>query len=213
MEVYHKDGVNASRPDGYRVRHMAQIRPDFLKECMSDVGNAPLDEFNQYFCVRCQNVECARAGANNSAFNKRVSNWQSLMFDRVPRASESDPRFESIRAKRFLPVTRGRPHEVLQADRPPVIDRAKMGRPPARPPEPAQEQPSWAVDAQEEPPAVPAEAAPPEPRRAPPEPRRAPLAAQPAEEAQNTPFAQGTVIGGGEPAVEKPGSVFVFEDE
>lgn len=74
---------------------------DFLKECMSDAGQMPLDEFNVTYCVRCANRECARSGSGQMSFDRRVQNWQKDMFINVPRAQENDPRYTMIRSKHF----------------------------------------------------------------------------------------------------------------
>lgn len=76
-------------------------RADFLKECMSEAGQMPLDDFNLAYCVRCANRECARSGAGQMSFDRRVQNWQKDMFSNVPRAQENDPRYSSIRSKHF----------------------------------------------------------------------------------------------------------------
>lgn len=180
---------------------MAAIRSDFLKECMSDVGQAPLDEFNRAFCVRCQNPECVRSGGNHSLFNKRVSGWREAMFDRVPRAADDDPRYAQIRAKRFLPIGEPRPHATVSTAKPPVISAEKMPAP--RAPEPVPDPSVPEVGA-----SVTVEEPQPQPQ---PQPVVRP-AIRPATDVQNTPFIQGTVLKGGDP-VEKPGSTFTFDDE
>lgn len=62
-------------------------KADFLKECLSDVGPMPLDEFQRNVCVRCINSECGRSSANNMLFNLRAQNWKRDLFDEVPRAN------------------------------------------------------------------------------------------------------------------------------
>ena len=79
-------------------------KPDFLKECMSDVGQGPIDLFQKAFCFVCANRECSRSSANNMAFDRRMSSWKKDLFDNVPRADESDPRFASIRSKKFVTI-------------------------------------------------------------------------------------------------------------
>ena len=82
-------------------------KADFLKECISDPAlvepgrPVPLDAFTQSYCVRCDNRSCARAGANNILFDRRVNNWQKDLFDSPPRAEDSDQQYVSIRAKNF----------------------------------------------------------------------------------------------------------------
>lgn len=109
---------------------MTKARADFLKECLNEVGSMPLDEFNVRFCVRCQSGECSRAGGNNTSFSHRVANWQSTMFDNVPRADENDPSFAHIRSKRFLPI-QGQPAIVVPS----------AFRAPAEPTDPTMETP------------------------------------------------------------------------
>lgn len=77
---------------------------DFLRDCMRDVPGLPIDQFNTAFCVMCGNRQCSRSGANNLAFDRRVSNWKNDLFDNVPRASDRDPGFDHIRLKRFIPI-------------------------------------------------------------------------------------------------------------
>jgi hypothetical protein len=79
-------------------------KDDFLKECMSDVGLPPVDQFNATYCIVCANRECSRSSLNNSTFDKRMRNWQSTLFTNVPRAIEEDKRFDNIRSKKFLPM-------------------------------------------------------------------------------------------------------------
>lgn len=80
---------------------------DFLKDCISDVSGklgrmVPIDDFNRAFCIVCVNNECARSKSSNLKFEHRVNNWQKNYFDEVPRADGQDPKFESIRIKRFI---------------------------------------------------------------------------------------------------------------
>lgn len=72
---------------------------------MEGFGNVPIDTFNKRFCVVCAQRECVRSGSNNSSFDVRARTWKTTLFDAVPRADDSDPGFEHIRAKRFLPVS------------------------------------------------------------------------------------------------------------
>jgi len=208
MEVYHIASVNASAHGGNVTGTMTVVRPDFLKECMSDVGQAPLDEFNRVFCVRCQNPECVRSGGNHSLFKKRVTGWKEALFDQVPRASEDDPRYAKIRAKRFLPVGQPRPQVVVSTANLPVIEASKMPKPRVPAP-PAQEADPPAPHP--EPAPAPATAPTTTAERPVPPPVPAPAPRQ-VGDMQNTPFVQGTVLKGADP-VEKPGSTFVFDDE
>ena len=79
------------------------MKPDYLKECMSEVGNIPLDQFNQAYCLRCGNQECIRSKINNS-FESRVKTWEERLFKNPPRAKDDDPRFNNIRSKQFKPI-------------------------------------------------------------------------------------------------------------
>lgn len=173
---------------------------------MSDVGQAPLDEFNRTFCVRCQNPECVRSGGNNSLFNKRISSWKETMFDRVPRAADNDPRYAKIRAKRFLPIGEPRPHATVSTAKPPVISADRMPEP--RMPEPTSEvEPELPIPPTAEiPQPQPQPQSQPQPQPAVSSPSR------PTADIQNTPFVQGTVLKGGDP-IEKPGSTFTFDDD
>jgi len=105
---------------------MDKIHQDFLKECMSDVGNAPLDEFNQYFCIKCQNIDCIRAGGNDSIFKKRISSWEDSLFKNVSRADDDDSRFNNIRSKKFLPIIKETKYEVISNTELPILDTSKM---------------------------------------------------------------------------------------
>ena len=189
---------------------------DFLRECMSDPAlvqsQVPIDEFCKAYCVRCVQKECARAGLNSSLLARRAVTWKTNLFDNPPRAEENDPKYQSIRAKKFLQTTHEvvelrnngvnyevQTHEMPEALRKNTPEAPTLGPPPpvfAAPPPPA---PVQAPPELEEP----AQAAPsaPEPRRvdAPP---------------QNTPFEQGTILPGGsnEKTVEVGGS-YVFGDE
>lgn len=81
---------------------MYKVKSDFLKECMSDVGQGPIDIFQKAFCSVCANRDCSRSTSSNLSFDRRVSNWKDDLFNNVPRANESDPNFARIRAKRFI---------------------------------------------------------------------------------------------------------------
>ena len=88
---------------------MPKILRDFLKECMSDVGQGPIDIFQKAFCSVCANRDCSRSTSSSLSFDKRVSNWKDDLFDNVPRADESDPNFARIRAKRFISINNDPP--------------------------------------------------------------------------------------------------------
>lgn len=84
------------------------MKNDYLKECMSDIVSVikkpvPINDFNNEFCKYCSNKECSRAGILTSLFHTRVNSWQQRFFIDPPRATDQDPKFESIRAKWFKP--------------------------------------------------------------------------------------------------------------
>lgn len=189
---------------------------DFLKECMSDPalvqGQVPMDEFNRAFCIRCVQKECSRAGLNGSLFARRTATWKENLFDKPPRADEADPKYQGIRSKRFLQVStdvvelrkNGVNYEVQTREMPeiPAALRKDTPEPPAldpTPPPPAPiPEPPTPVPVPEltvQPQAVP---------DAPPPVHNAPF--------QNTPFDQGTVLPGGQPAeqVTEVGGSYVF---
>jgi hypothetical protein len=155
------------------------MKPDYLRECMSDVPRAPIDEFNARYCVICANRDCLRAGAlNRLSFDKRVQSWRKDLFDEVPRAAEDDPRFAGHRSKRFI---------VLQsADAPSVT--GSWSRP-AEAVAPAQPQPAEAPVAIHATPDAPAPVD--EPTAVP---AADPVRAAPRQPG-NTPFVQGAFIG------------------
>jgi len=183
---------------------------DYLKECMSDpaltkAGPVPLDVFNRSYCVVCGNRECSRSALNGMAFDARVLNWKKDMFDSVPRADEADTGYDRIREKRFLPVQgQGQPVSTqawIPELRHGVLIQESEPEPPAATAH--SEEPSPA------PPAPPAQAA----RPNQPAPRQAGDYTL-----ENTPFVQGTVLPGGQPApagtgkdvVLNPGGSFTF---
>lgn len=167
---------------------MKKVQDDYLKECLSDVGPVPLDAFNMAWCRVCARRECVRAGLNNSVFDQRARNWKDTLFLKVPRAEDGDPRYANIRAKKFLPLASA----------------AEVWTPTDLPPGPSPEPPSRTDPDEEVPdtdpnPVSPAEPAPFEP---------APEPAGPTPEAPvfpvNTPFQQGSMIGGREPPPPVP---------
>ncbi len=190
---------------------------DYLRECMSDVGNPPIDDMNRNFCVVCSNRGCERAGAHQSAFDKRVKNWRETLFLKVPRAADDDRSYDNIRAKNFAPIGAPEPPKTsVFMPGAPAAGPATMARPAAFvPPPPPQDpgpQPAAAPDVTPEAPQpAPAPAAVVKPRQPPP---------------GNTPFEQGMVLGGGQttapPAQPRPepdpepsrqGRTFILEDE
>jgi hypothetical protein len=83
-------------------------KSDYLKECMTDPAlidrTVPIDQFCQAYCVVCAYKPCVRSRANQMIFTERVANWKLRMFTNVPRASESDENYATIRAKNFQTV-------------------------------------------------------------------------------------------------------------
>lgn len=176
---------------------------DFLKECMTDpalakAGPIPIDAFSRAYCIVCANRECSRSALGSMSFDVRVANWHKDMFESVPRADESDKKFDALRNKKFLQVHADVPEITLQ--RPQrfevVIEEQPAPATPASAPAPAPETPATSVPAPKTP-ATPQTAA---------------------GELENTPFAQGTVLPG-EPArkdadeqdvIMNPGGTFTF---
>ena len=68
---------------------------DYLRECMADVGQGPIDIFQKAFCSVCANRECSRSSANGLAFDRRMLNWKSDLFDNIPRGEDSSKQFIS----------------------------------------------------------------------------------------------------------------------
>jgi len=91
-------------------------KDDFLKICLSDPAlvknTVPLDMFTKSYCIVCSQSACARSWANNASFSNRVANWRKNLFDEVPRVADDDPRFDTIRAKKFLTIVRDNVPEV-----------------------------------------------------------------------------------------------------
>lgn len=179
------------------------MKQDYLKECMSDVRNPPLDVFQKTWCTYCQSGDCVRSSANNMQFNQRVEGWKESLFESPPRADGDDPKFEKIRLQRFTPVSRGRTYEVRETGEVPIISA----------PEGAERVPARFLVSEEPAEPPPPEPPPPEPVRPPPplEPSVRPAESPPeVRDVGNTPFVQGTVLEGGGEKVEKPGSTYVF---
>jgi len=200
---------------------------DFLKECMDSVQNPPLDEMQRNFCVVCANRECGRSGLNQSAFDNRVRNWKSLLFDNVPRAAPDDPRYDNIRAKQFAPAGGRVPDVRIFSPSAPVI---------AEPAAPEVFVPRPAAFVRAESPPAPAPEAPQEPAPVPPPEKEEPEAPRPAAVVPvapvaspgNTSFQQGTMLEGGpppaapaaeparpdpRPAPAAPGKTFILDDD
>lgn len=186
---------------------------DYLKECMNDVGNPPLDAMHRNFCIGCANRQCDRAGLNQSSFDNRVKNWRSLLFDDVPRAEPGDERYSNIESKRFSPAGPSRPPAtaifmpgVPTITRPSTLvvpsafvkaEEAREDESPVAPPE-LELPPPFAAHA----PAAPAI---PEPR--------------PSATPGNTPFEQGMVLDGAPAPKPDPagsqaqGKTFILDDD
>jgi len=190
---------------------------DYLRECMNDVGNPPIDDMNRNFCVVCSNRECERAGAHQSAFDRRVKNWRETLFLNVPRASQDDRSYDNIRARSFSPV--GAPEPPKATVFMPVMpaEPATMARPaafvPTRP-------------APQDLPTTPPEAASPQQPGTPPAPAPSAVVTPRVAPPGNTPFEQGMVLGGGpktarpepgpgraETGPSRQGQTFILEDE
>jgi hypothetical protein len=178
-------------------------KADFLRECMSEFKNAPIDTFNLAFCRVCANRDCVRSAANTMSFDKRVHSWQDTLFFKVPRANEEDHKFDYIRGKNFTPITptdmpdtSGRPYEVKTFAEVPIPEIKSEKPSPAAPitypvaPEirEAQEPPS---QSQESP-------------KTSEEPKQVPVVT-------NTPFSQGTILES-EDVVVEPGATITFKN-
>lgn len=175
---------------------MGTSRPqdDFLKECMSDIEKPiPLDTFNVVWCRLCGRRECVRAGLNSSVFDVRTRNWRDNLFLKVPRAEDNDPRYSNIRAKKFLPLA---PSSEVWTNAVAVVSPDPDPQPPdpAGPglPDPPEEE-SPDTDPNPEPEPEPN----PEPNPADGSGHQAPIP-QAMVAAVNTPFQQGSMIGGRE---------------
>jgi hypothetical protein len=186
---------------------VGEQRADFLKECMTDPALNPgakmgMDMFNLRYCAVCSYRPCTRSPSSEMAFDMRVANWKSVLFDRVPRAESGDPAYDSIRSKTF--PSREAPIEVFTpspADTTsPVRGRFQLQM--------LEEEP---VRDQEAEPAAPSPAPPPAQPQGPP------------QAYENTPFVQGTVLPGQRavqspaaqapspaPGVVQPGATFTF---
>lgn len=159
-------------------------RRDYLSVC-NDQG-VPLPDFQATFCVRCVQPECSRSKAGG-LFESRVATWQERLFVNPPRMAKDDPLYAVISAKKFRDIDVG--------GAAPSIGRGAATS-------------SW-VDplASEESPSAP------KPRSAPRRPATGVVESAPEKSVEpvpspqskpslpvNTPFAQGTMIGGGAPS-------------
>ncbi len=69
---------------------------DYLKDCMNDVGNPPIDAMHRNFCLVCANRGCERSGMSQSAFDSRVKNWRYLEQRQMTQPTRtSGPRLSS----------------------------------------------------------------------------------------------------------------------
>lgn len=187
---------------------------DFLKDCMNDVGNPPIDVMHKNWCLGCGNRGCERAGLNNSAFDRRVKTWKETLFLNVPRAAADDPAYDNIRSKSFSPMGQPEPPRTVSftpgvptvSVPVPMVRPAAFVRQEAEKPEPEMAIPAVDPETDRVERAAPPEEAATEERVAPP---------------GNTSFEQGTVLGGGptpapparpEPTVG-PGKTFILEDD
>lgn len=84
---------------------MLIMKSDFLRECMSEVGMIPIDEFNKNICMRCVNQGCARSVSNNLLFVKRTNSWEDELFLNVKRAPDSDSEYDKFRSSKFVSKT------------------------------------------------------------------------------------------------------------
>jgi len=75
-------------------------RLDLYGEC--NLKQAPVDVFTAECCMRCINPECTRSQFGTSHFDARSQNWFERLFLDVPRMDPGDPRFNDIRAQKFL---------------------------------------------------------------------------------------------------------------
>lgn len=171
------------------------MKNDFLKECMSDVGVGPIDEFNRAYCVRCVNQQCARSASNNHAFVKRTNSWKERLFTEVARASDDDPQYAQIRANSFISRFQngGSVNTPVEAEAPQEIAVVAFDEVPQAIEKPISE-------------------AAPKPLPKPPVPVAAPVNLPPTV-VRNTPFEQGVMLpGAGQPVIQ-PGDTVFFDDE
>lgn len=188
-------------------------KPDYLRECMSDVPGVPIDDFNRNWCVVCTNSGCSRSSANGLAFTRRAENWKEDLFLNVKRASDDDPKYASIRSKTFgTPV----PSYDITAPAPAPAPAPKWFAPVAVEEERGEEE---EAPPDTEPSPETAGAQGPEPV-APMTPAVQPVPAvqpAPATGSPNTPFSQGTVLTGSPSqrtdVVMQPGQTYTFGDD
>lgn len=176
-------------------------KTDFLRECMSDVKNIPLDKFNLTYCRMCANRSCARSALNNSHFDLRARNWHKDLFTEVPRADDADSRYDNIRAKQFISIEKS--YEIRSAPIEPITSTAQEIVS-TDPPTMTQENIVEPVEMVEPVPAPKTVQKPVEVPR------------QPAPDTTNTPFTQGAMLHGvrpPEPTSVQQGTTFVFDED
>lgn len=83
-------------------------------DCMGECNEhrIPLQEFEQTFCIRCIQPECARSLYGKQRFDKRVATWHERLFSQVPQMDVQDPRFQLIHQQGFLDIDVGPTPEV-----------------------------------------------------------------------------------------------------
>lgn len=86
---------------------------DFMTTC--NEMRVPLDDFELQFCSRCFQVDCTRSLHGKSKFEQRTAMWEQRLFLEVPQMDESDPRFDQIRAHKFVSIDPGPIPEVGQS--------------------------------------------------------------------------------------------------
>ena len=89
---------------------MTQPRRDLMGECNTE--RIPLNEFQDGWCRRCINPECARSLFGQSRFDLRVNSWEDRLFRKPPRMDPSDPRFGALASKQFITIDTSAPPEV-----------------------------------------------------------------------------------------------------
>lgn len=174
---------------------MSGEKRDYLRVC-NEQGVA-LEDFKLQFCDRCLQPECTRSQAGESKFEARVSNWQERLFTDVPRLDQNDPRFGSIRAKKFLEIDAGPVPEIRASSASSWVDprdldsgSQDLDESPKNPQASGEPVPSAPSTTQEPPPKTLAE----EPTPPPPAPAQQQQQAQ--ANLMNTPFQQGQMLGG-----------------
>ncbi|MFA5203061.1 MAG: hypothetical protein WC708_01535 [Lentisphaeria bacterium] len=183
---------------------------DYLKECLSDIGNIPLNDFNTLYCRVCARRTCARSGLNNSTFDIRARDWKKNLFEEPQIAEVGDPRFSNIQSKIFAPG--GSAYEIRSNAEMPNLDANALAQREA--PKnfislPIQNQPAPSIQYKEETPPEITET--PEPIQEVPAIQTKPSLPQ---QLTNTDFQQGTVLPGGPaPQQATQGNIYVFGED